>query len=266
MDYQIIHAIEGRIRIRIPLLSKNEEYQGKFESQIKSLSFVTDVRINPLAESVIVTYKFKAISLLEMQKNLCQAIEKVLPAEPLSKPSPVREIESFSEKTPEVSEELAKELPVTETEIVEEKSPATSSIESVQEAFVYTPLEVNLEEDPWEDKETNVPKDEIKNEPKEEVSKPFEITVDKDAHSLTSIQTFDNTRLTTSALAKRLHVNVQTLTRYRSKKDFNKWSQAKDPEGVAWNYKKVSKTFYPIEPFSDNSVQPESKDEESEQN
>ncbi|MFH7029989.1 MAG: HMA2 domain-containing protein [Heteroscytonema crispum UTEX LB 1556] len=133
MDYQIVHAIEGRIRIRIPLLAEDTGYQSKLQSLIESLKFVTDVRINPMAESMIVTYKFKAISCENMQAHLQQAIEQAAPEPPPPPPPP-----------PEAAPEPA---------VVKEKSPEVTK-EVVQEVVIYTGEQVNLEEDPWEDKTT----------------------------------------------------------------------------------------------------------------
>jgi hypothetical protein len=50
----------------------------------------------------------------------------------------------------------------------------------------------------------------------------------------------------TSALAKRLGVSLQALNGRRSRIDFTDWSQARDPEGVAWGYDATSKTFHPV--------------------
>jgi hypothetical protein len=56
ISYNVAHAISGRIRFRIPRLSKDSDYADKLkvviESQIKSAK----VRINPTASSVVVQY------------------------------------------------------------------------------------------------------------------------------------------------------------------------------------------------------------------
>jgi Heavy metal associated domain 2 len=123
MDYQIVHAIEGRIRIRIPLLAEDTGYQSKLQSLVESLKFVSDVRINPQAESMIVTYKFKAISCENMQAHLQQAIAQSAP-----EPPPTPEPTVVNEKSPEVSPQV------------------------VEEVVLSTPNPVNLEEDPWGEK------------------------------------------------------------------------------------------------------------------
>jgi Heavy metal associated domain 2 len=128
MDYQIVHAIEGRIRIRIPLLTEETNFNDKLQSLVQSINFVTDVRINPKAESIIVTYKYKKISCQAMLVQLEQAIVQLAP--PIE-PPPV------AEKAPS---------PATET-------PQPHEYE-VEQTFVYTGEPINIDEDPWEDKTT----------------------------------------------------------------------------------------------------------------
>ncbi|BDA71359.1 hypothetical protein CAL7716_055250 [Calothrix sp. PCC 7716] len=131
MDYQIVHAIEGRIRIVIPLLAEETNYNSKLQSLVESLNFVTDVRINPQAESIIVTYKYKKISCAAMLAQLEQAIVQVAP--PIEPPP-----------TP-------KKAPSPPTV---EKTPQTHQSHEVEQTFIYVGEPVNLEEDPWEDKTT----------------------------------------------------------------------------------------------------------------
>lgn len=128
MDYQVVHAIEGRIRIRIPLLAEETNYNSKLQSLVESLNFVTDVRINPQAESIIVTYKYKKISCAAMLAQLEQAIKQIAP--PVEPPPTPKKAPS----PPKV-----------------EKTPQTHEVE---QTFVYATEPVNLEEDPWEDKTT----------------------------------------------------------------------------------------------------------------
>lgn len=80
MDYQVIHTTPGRLRIRIPLLATTPEYAGSLQAAVESLNFVTSVRINPAASSVVVQYDTVATSLAEAQSALIAAIEQVLSA------------------------------------------------------------------------------------------------------------------------------------------------------------------------------------------
>ncbi len=47
-------------------------------------------------------------------------------------------------------------------------------------------------------------------------------------------------------LAKRLNIATQTITAKRSKAGFAEWSQARDPEGIAWCYEPGSKMFHTV--------------------
>ncbi len=62
-------------------------------------------------------------------------------------------------------------------------------------------------------------------------------------------------RCSTSALAKRLGVALQSINWQRSRMDFADWSQARDPEGIAWRYDADSKKFYPVEACSISPLQ-----------
>ena len=52
--------------------------------------------------------------------------------------------------------------------------------------------------------------------------------------------------LSQTDLAERLNTATQTITAKRSKPEFSEWSQARDPEGIAWYYEPGSKSFYTI--------------------
>jgi outer membrane lipoprotein SlyB len=225
MDYQIVHAVEGRIRIRIPLLGKEVEYASKLQKQVESLNFVTNVRINPLAESIIVTYKYKYVSCIVMQTYIQEAIAQV--ASPQSPP------------------------PTPEPVVVEKKSPGVST-GVVQESFAYSVEQVNPDKDPWEEETTPAiepPSDEVQ----ADLSAPEISTIEDDqakdelVDTVTEQANSDVTPLQTSALAKRLGVHPKALSRYKSKPDFSEWSQKKDPNSIAWTYDSVSKIFCPTE-------------------
>lgn len=51
-------------------------------------------------------------------------------------------------------------------------------------------------------------------------------------------------KLTQSDLARRLGCSPSTLSNRRDHSDFPQWSQSKDPEGIAWHYRKW--WFYPV--------------------
>ncbi len=48
-------------------------------------------------------------------------------------------------------------------------------------------------------------------------------------------------------LAKRLDVHSSTVGKRKSDPDFWEWSQSRDPEGIAWEYRSDTKEFVPLE-------------------
>lgn len=70
MSYQIVHSTFGRYRIRIPQLAYDSDFARKLQALVESLHFVTEVRINTPASSLIVNY----------QDNVCSqtALEKIV--------------------------------------------------------------------------------------------------------------------------------------------------------------------------------------------
>ena len=52
----IMHTIEGRIRIKVPLLNLNKEYAQVIKSSIESIQGVKSIEVNPEAASLTVYY------------------------------------------------------------------------------------------------------------------------------------------------------------------------------------------------------------------
>ncbi|KAM3091199.1 HMA2 domain-containing protein [Phormidesmis sp. 146-35] len=125
IGYQIVHAIAGRMRIKAFWLETDPEAAGKLHRQIESLSFITSVRLNPLAQSIVLTYKAKAISLEEAQAQLIDLIEQVNPV-----PLPV-------EVEPPITETTPLEAPPTPFSPAAPSSPKTS--ESVANTAIPSP-------------------------------------------------------------------------------------------------------------------------------
>lgn len=246
MDYQIVHAVEGRIRIRIPLLAEEAEYASKLQKRVESLNYVTNVRINPLAESIIVTYKYKFVSSTVMQAHLQEAIAQVA--------SPQSPSASGASSEPKIAQEASPQSPSpppTAELAVEEKSPEVST-GVPQDSFAYSVEQVSLDKDPWEEETTPAiepPNDEVQ----ADLSTPGVSAIEDDqakdelVDTVTQQVNSDVTPLQTSALARRLGVHPKALSRYKSKPDFSLWSQKKDPNNIAWTYDSISKIFCPTE-------------------
>jgi len=76
VEYRVIHTTLGRIRIQIPQLLKIPDYQSRLKKLIESFDFVTHVRLNSAAESIIVNYTENAISPAALKQKLITAIEQ----------------------------------------------------------------------------------------------------------------------------------------------------------------------------------------------
>ncbi len=74
-DHHITHAVPGRWRVRVPQLGQDADYAHKLNWFTESLSFVVSVRINALAESIIIRYDPEIPSQL-MQESLLTALRR----------------------------------------------------------------------------------------------------------------------------------------------------------------------------------------------
>lgn len=90
ISYTVAHAIPGRIRFRIPRLGKDSEYANKLQQLIESDSRIKNVRINPIAASIVISYQAGIISEEKMRSHLVHLIQNapniVLPVKATTKP------------------------------------------------------------------------------------------------------------------------------------------------------------------------------------
>lgn len=78
LDYQVVHAIPGRLRLRVPRLAQDQIYAGKLNWFVEALNFVISVRINAMAGSMIVYYEHQAISIEAARATLAVAFDRAL--------------------------------------------------------------------------------------------------------------------------------------------------------------------------------------------
>ncbi|WP_315789150.1 HMA2 domain-containing protein [Fischerella sp. JS2] len=76
IDYQVVHAIAGRIRIKIPRLQIDPDYAEALQRLVKSLGAVTDVHINYASASIVVEYNTNGIENKAIQKELANCIQQ----------------------------------------------------------------------------------------------------------------------------------------------------------------------------------------------
>jgi cation transport ATPase len=84
MPDQIVHTTQGRIRIRVPQLSQDPQLGDRVQQCLAALPFVTSVRINPAARSVIVAYTPDSINSSVVQECLLSCIAQAATAQPAS--------------------------------------------------------------------------------------------------------------------------------------------------------------------------------------
>ncbi|MBE9035147.1 heavy metal translocating P-type ATPase [aff. Roholtiella sp. LEGE 12411] len=83
IHYEVVHWIPGRFRVRIPQLAWDEEYTLQLKYVLSKLDFATEVQINALASSLILSYDHQptAIGIATIQEKLFKAIQLASTAE-----------------------------------------------------------------------------------------------------------------------------------------------------------------------------------------
>lgn len=77
--YDIVHHIAGRIRLKVPLIRKLV-FAKNIPDHIKDLSFISlpsgikDIRANPFAGSLVITYEPEEIDVLEFIKSTIDSL------------------------------------------------------------------------------------------------------------------------------------------------------------------------------------------------
>ncbi len=215
VGYQIVHSIAGRIRIRVPWLETDLQAASNYQRLVEALSGVKVVRINPLAQSIVVEYSPKAMSPAQAQELLISTMQQVKLTPPADAPT----IEDQEDSEPAATD------PSPEPD--REPTPASTTPPSGSKQSIVSEIP-----SPW-DEETLQPS---------ETSKFMEENFFK---TQTSPESSDPI-CSTASLAERLKVTSQAITRRRMKTDFGQWTQAQDPEGIAWNYHEHDRSFRPV--------------------
>jgi heavy metal translocating P-type ATPase len=81
INYQIIHAVPGRYRFRVPRLSQDSTYAYKLNWFVESLNFVVSVRINTLAGSLIIHYESSAVASDVLEEAIRAVLHRALTEE-----------------------------------------------------------------------------------------------------------------------------------------------------------------------------------------
>lgn len=73
--YSIVHAIPGRLRLRVPRIAQDAKYLERLERLLKADIWVKSERSNSAAASIVVTYEPNAIALKQMRSHLIELIQ-----------------------------------------------------------------------------------------------------------------------------------------------------------------------------------------------
>jgi hypothetical protein len=258
INYQVVQAIAGRTRIRVPWLKTNEEAAGKLQRLVESLHPVTSVRINPLAQSIIIFYRASAISPPELEAQVASAIQQANPVPngtTASAPSPVASVQSPM-PAPEVASPSPGEAPTatTTSPAVAESSPVSSPIVAepvAKSAPTSDSANFSVEEipSPWDEPPEVKPVVQPIAEPEvkvpDAIPKPVATVVKSEP-----VQPEETTppAHSTASLAKRLNTTSQAITHRRNHPDFPTWTQSQDPDRIAWKYDAAAQSFGPVAP------------------
>jgi hypothetical protein len=254
-NYQIVQAIAGRTRIRIPWLKTHEEAAGKLQRLVESLNPVTSVRINPLAQSIIIFYRASALSPRELEAQVASAIEQAHPGvgeAPTS--SPVGAAAAASSRV----------SPASAAGTSETAPPSASGAAAVvaapeaQNTSVPPPANVPCDAipSPWDEPSEASPAANLgENAPVETAVEPAPVVPEAAPQPRPTVAKVEfappeetaPTVHSTASLAKRLNTTSQAITHRRNRPDFPTWTQSQDPERIAWKYDPASQSFGPAD-------------------
>jgi hypothetical protein len=65
--YSVVHAIPGRVRFNVPRIAQDLKYAQWLEKLLATDAYVTSVRVNRNAASIVINYKTNAMSDSQMQ-------------------------------------------------------------------------------------------------------------------------------------------------------------------------------------------------------
>jgi Asp-tRNA(Asn)/Glu-tRNA(Gln) amidotransferase C subunit len=148
IDYQVVHAIAGRIRMRVPHLRTDPDYGDRLQQLIKSLDAVTDVRVNSANASVVVQYNSADIENKVMQRELATCIQK---AEQTETTAPEPSVEPVAERT-EQNDVVIEDVSLATEQPEEDVAQTTNKSAAIQVTDEYLsqiddqfPINVDLE-------------------------------------------------------------------------------------------------------------------------
>jgi hypothetical protein len=76
--YEVIHAIPGRLRIRVPRLRFDDPYALRLQGLLEATDGVTGVRVNPAAGSIIINWEGAWFEDPDLQRSIVDSIQQAV--------------------------------------------------------------------------------------------------------------------------------------------------------------------------------------------
>ncbi|MBD2725946.1 hypothetical protein H6G96_06320 [Nostoc sp. FACHB-892] len=100
IDYSVVHAIGGRIRLNVPKIAQDRAYARRLERIVKTDAEVTSVRMNFDAASIAIAYQSREIPLSHWVNLMELALETNPPTQTITKANqPLQEVSQSAEIT-----------------------------------------------------------------------------------------------------------------------------------------------------------------------
>ncbi len=84
MKYEVVHSIAGRLRIRILQLAWDVEFADQLTALVESMTYVTNVRLNQAARSLVICYEATRIESILLEEQLAGCIRKARVDKPVT--------------------------------------------------------------------------------------------------------------------------------------------------------------------------------------
>jgi copper chaperone CopZ len=138
--YSIVHQIPGRLRVKVSKITKDSKYARRLEQLVEAEPWVTNIRLNPTAASVVVTYEQSIYTVSEAVSHLLNLIQAAsadtVAISTLSVTEAPRETVTIEESTTDLAEASQQEevAAIAPTFPLKEVSDTTPSISVITEA------------------------------------------------------------------------------------------------------------------------------------
>ncbi|WP_107668293.1 HMA2 domain-containing protein [Cyanothece sp. BG0011] len=75
-EYQIVHSVPGRIRIKVPQLAEDADFARRLKQLLNNDEYVIKVRVNRSAASVVINYDGQGVSDMELGLRLLSILNE----------------------------------------------------------------------------------------------------------------------------------------------------------------------------------------------